>query len=201
MTFNGQTVKDAPTARLCRGSRSPRRSRARPTATAGTWTIAYDVEVENTGAATTTYDLIDTPNFGAGVTIDPERHRHLGPRQHRFLHRGQPHRRRRVDRCRRHTHLHGDRRVHRRRHGHLVRPRLREADGRERHGHPQQGHRDLQRPDRRTPPTARLCRGSRSPRRPPPTATRPSARSSRTPSRPGTRAGRTSSASTSTRSS
>ena len=47
----------------------PRRSTSAPVFAAGAWTVEYEVEVENTGAVDTTYDLQDSPTFGAGVTV------------------------------------------------------------------------------------------------------------------------------------
>ena len=40
-----------------------------PTFSAGTWTVAYDVAVKNTGTTTTTYSLTDSPTFGPSVTV------------------------------------------------------------------------------------------------------------------------------------
>ena len=40
-----------------------------PTFSAGTWTVAYDVAVKNTGTTTTTYSLTDSPTFGPNVSV------------------------------------------------------------------------------------------------------------------------------------
>jgi uncharacterized repeat protein (TIGR01451 family) len=68
VTFNGQS-KDAtdcapvPSLKIDKTVTSP------PSFSAGTWSITYQVAVENDGPVGTTYDLVDVPSFGGGVTV------------------------------------------------------------------------------------------------------------------------------------
>ncbi len=69
--YNGKTIQDKACEPLPNLTIDKTVKAGFPTYNSGTgeWTIKYDIEVENTGAAGTTYDLSDVPTFGAGVTI------------------------------------------------------------------------------------------------------------------------------------
>ena len=68
VTFDGQTIEDDACAPIPEVTIDKTVTSA-PAFAAGAWTVEYEVEVENTGAVDTTYDLEDVPTFGAGTNV------------------------------------------------------------------------------------------------------------------------------------
>ena len=66
--FNGNTIKDIDCAPVPKVT-IDKTVKTAPSFAAGFWTVVYDVKVANVGPIETTYDLTDTPTFGAGTTV------------------------------------------------------------------------------------------------------------------------------------